>query len=73
MKISKLYFHCLHLGRWFIRRMQPKNLRGQPKAEAQSLASEILSDLGGSSGPLQAPSIFSKVLYFDYQFSEVVV
>ena len=43
-----------------------KFLRGQPKAEAQSLASEILIDLGGSSGPLQAPSIFSKVLYFDY-------
>ena len=42
-------------------------LRGEPRAEAQSLASEILGDLGEASGPLRAPSIFSKVKYnFDF-------
>ena len=46
-------------------KQQEKNpfLRGQPRTEAQSLASEILGDLRGASGRLQAPSIFSQVKF----------
>ena len=57
-KTEEVYWSLQTVEATFVQRFL---IRGQPRAEAQSLASEILADLRGASGALQAPSIFSQV------------